>query len=198
MGTTLPDLRVVPLHEVYPDREGRLDVYRDGDADRLRDAVGMQPAPVALDLRELVYLGYSFSKHTIVRLLQEAPGPVCAVGSDDERFLDGLSDALAHGRTALYLAPSVDAVGISGGIVGAVTPFLAATFGLLLTRGPLGTGELATDLGVSPQNAKSRVDRLLDLRLVSRSKVTSPTGGKEWSNATLFAAPPREDSGLSV
>lgn len=186
MAAPLPDLAVVALRGLYSDRAGRLDVFHDGDDRRLRDAVSDAAddaaAPVALDLHGLVYLGYSFAKHTVVRLLHDADGPVVAVGPDDPTFLDGLADALTYGRAALYLAPTPRDVGRSGRAIGATTPTLDETFRVLLRLGPLGTGDLAAELDTSPQNAKNRVDRLVELGLATRLKVSSPSGGMEWLN----------------
>ena len=186
MGSPLPDLDAVTLRDVYPGRAGRLDLYHDGDDRRLQDAVRDATedgaAPVVLDLHGLVYLGYSFAKHTVVRLLHGADRPVVATGPDDPTFLDGLEDALAYGKAALYLAASVSDIGRLGRVLGATTPALSQTFDVLLRLGPLGTGELAAELDTSPQNAKNRVDRLVQLGLASRSKVSSPSGGVEWWN----------------
>ena len=194
MGFPLPDLDVVALCDVYPDRSGRLDLYRDGDDRRLRDAVQGRGSggttPVVLDLHGLVYLGYSFAKHTVVRLLDEADRPVAAVGPDDSTFLDGLEDALTYGKSALYLAPAVLSVGQSGRVLGATTSVLSQTFDILLRLGPLGTGELATELDTSPQNAKNKVDRLVQLGLAARSKVSSPSGGVEWWNRLAVLGEP--------
>ena len=186
MGTPLPDLRVVALRDVYPERSGRLDVFRDGDDARLRDAVGDGSGPVVLDLHGLVYLGYSFAKHTVVRFIHESGRPVVAVGTYDPILLDGLVDALAYGRAALYLTPTRADIGRAGRALGAMTPPLTETFDTLLRLGPVGTGELAAELDTSPQNAKNRIDRLVELGLAARSKVSSPSGGTEWMNRLAF------------
>lgn len=145
-------------------------------------------AVVFFDLRGKEYVGYSYAKPTIRKqLIRRNNGEygerrfvLVAPLSND--FLDGVSHALEEEKLLMYAVEDPDDFGRAGSLVGAKSDALRETFTILLQRAPISTGDLATMLDTTPQNAKNRIDRLVDLGIVIRSKEVSRTGGYEWIN----------------
>lgn len=187
MITVLPEVAVVDLQELF-DR-ARLDRVEEGDFAALDRAIQDQPsgAVVALDLRKLEYLGYSFAKRTIRRALKRRK-----VGEYDERqlivaadqgreFLDGLQTALHEQKLFMLVVPGPESLE-KGRLLGAAPAYLEDTFKALLELGEATTSELASSIAQSVQNTKNRLDRLHEVGLLRREKVPSASGGREWKN----------------
>lgn len=145
-------------------------------------------AVVIFDLREIRYLGYSYAKPSLRRLFEMrnrgeyATRRFFITAPLEGDLLDGVAAAFSEKKMAAYAVDAPDRLGKSGKLIGAVTPALQETFDLLLQRGAMSTGDLARALDTSPQNAKNRVDRLVNQGLAVREKVSSETGGTEWIN----------------
>ena len=146
---------------------------------------------VAFCLQGVEYLGYSYAKSTIRKMHLRALNGKCdkrrfvLVTQRDEMVLDGLDAALKEKKLAMYAAPSPEAIGREGFLLGRTTHALTETFDVLLQQSPVTTGELAGKLNMSPQNTKNRIDRLVGLGLATREKVASESGGYEWLNRVM-------------
>lgn len=171
----------------------RLDLQGEEHAPLLHDRVCATPpdALVAFDLRGVRYLGYSYAKPTIRKALKQrnrgeyAGRRLLLISDLDDLFLEGTDAALKEEKLFMYVAPTPEAVGSKGQLVGRATRTLTETFDILLKESPITTGQLAELLNTSPQNAKNRIDRLVEMGAVTRQKVQSPTGGYEWLNRIL-------------
>lgn len=168
----------------------RLDLQGEEDGPKL-DAKIRDAAPDALvvfNLHGVKYLGYSYSKPTIRKALErrnrgEYGGRRLVVISElDDQFLEGLSAALRERKLIMYAAPSSEAIGREGKLIGRESDVLSETFKALLRKAPVTTGTLSQYLNTSPQNVKNRIDRLEKMGIVEREKIKSETGGYEWLN----------------
>jgi len=148
-------------------------------------------ATVAFDLRGVKYLGYSYAKPTIRKILKRrnrgeyGERRLFLVSQIDDLFLEGIRAALREEKLVMHVAPSPPDIGRDGQLIGRATQALNETFEVLLRHAPITTGELANYLDTYPQNAKNRIDRLLEMGIVAREKVQSSTGGYEWLNRVL-------------
>lgn len=191
MTIVLPEVSVVDLHELY-DRD-RLDKTRDGHLQRLDRAVRDQPsgAVVVLDLRSLEYLGYSFVKRTLRKVLRRRNAgeygdrQIILAAEQDPDFLDGTETALEEKKLFALVIPDPDAFRRdrnAGQLLGAAPGYLEDTFNALRELEEATTGELARAIDQSVQNTNNRLKRLEEMGLVRRQKVASPSGGREWRN----------------
>lgn len=153
-------------------------------------------ALVVFDLRDVEYLGYSYAKGTIRKLLMRrnrgelGERRLFLLGPTKYSFLEGTERALADQNCFMYMFESPADFARRGVLIGAkargnhdrVGNVLEPTFHMLLTKRSVTTGEAATLLDTTPQNMKNRFDRLVEMGIVVRDKATSPTGGHEWSN----------------
>jgi hypothetical protein len=143
---------------------------------------------LGIDLRGAEYVGLSYAKRTILRLvIQRMDGSlgerklfIVAPAGEDE-FLEGLRDALKeHGLFMLVAAteqPLSDPY-----LIGDVPAAIEETFDVLKRSAPVTTGSLARLLRQTPQATKNRLDRFDTMGLLKREKIPSPTGGLEWEN----------------
>lgn len=192
MTIVLPEVSVIDLRELYEDRS-RLDKTKDGDLERLDRAVREQPpgSVVALDLRPLEYLGYSFAKRTLRKVLRRRNAgeyddrQIILVAEQDPEFLDGTETALKEEKLFTLVVPDPDAIRRdqrAGQLLGAAPAHLEDTFDALRELEDPTTGELARAINESVQNTNNRLRRLEEMGLVRREKVSSPSGGREWRN----------------
>jgi hypothetical protein len=187
MRTDLPGLTKISLRELAStdllDRQGEehaiiLDQVIRGTAP---DAV------LALDLRGVQYLGYSYAKRaireTVLRRNEGVYGNrrIILISEKDEEFLEGVNAALSDEGLFMLVTPEEHSLRESW-LIGDVPTYLQETFQLLRQSAPVPTGTLARLLDQTPQNTKNRVDRLVEMGLVRREKQVSPTGGLEWVN----------------
>lgn len=168
----------------------RLDLQGEDDALILDERIRRTPndALIAFRLQGVEYLGYSYAKPTIREALKERNAGTYGerrfflISEVDESFLEGIHAALREEGLFMYVSPSQEAVGSKGRLIGKATDALSETFEVLLQLGPSTTGEIASAIDTSPQNAKNRIDRLSAMGVVDREKVKSPSGGEEWLN----------------
>lgn len=172
--------------ERYKERELYRDYERAGkdvEAYLRRSAPGM----VALDFRGIKFLGYSYAKSTVVRALRLASSGeiedlrVIAI-TDSGLSLEELEVALERFDLALIVLSSGEEEYAEGIIVGKLPEYLRSTWDVLAGLGPSTTAEVAEKIGESLQNTNQRLKRLNTMGLISREKVMSPTGGREWLN----------------
>jgi len=172
--------------------EERLDTQGEVHRDFIDDAIRAMPshATVALDLRGVDYLGYSYSKRALREILfrrnEGAYGErkLFLIADQGMDFIDGLEAALRERKIFALVAPSPDTLE-GAHLVGEVPDYIAETFDIVRRHGPIATGSLAKLIGQSPQNTKNRLDRLAEMGLLKREKQPSPTGGLEWINRIL-------------
>lgn len=192
MTTVLPEVAVIDLHELYAPRT-RLDKPQEDDLGRLDEAVRDQPsgAVVALDLRQLEYLGYSFVKQTIRKILRRRNAgeygerQIVLVAEPDPEFLDGTETALKEKKLFALVVPEPGVLRKdpqAGELLGAAPSYLEETFRTLRDLEEATTGQLARAIDQSVQNTNNRLKRLEEMGLVRREKVSSPSGGREWRN----------------
>jgi len=170
----------------------RLDKQGEAHRDVLDEAIrSTRPgAVVALDLRGVDYLGYSYAKRAIREVLlrrsENAYGErkLFIVADQGPDFIDGLEAALRERRMFTLVASSADSLD-GAQLIGDVPDYIAETFELVRRHGPVATGSLAKMIGQSPQNTKNRLDRLAEMGVLHREKQASPTGGLEWVNRIL-------------
>lgn len=192
MTTVLPEVAVIDLHELYAPRT-RLDKPQEDDLGRLDEAVRDQAsgAVVALDLRQLEYLGYSFVKQTIRKILRRRNAgeygerQIVLVAEPDPEFLDGTETALKEKKLFALVVPEPGVLRKdpqAGELLGAAPSYLEETFRTLRDLEEATTGQLARAIDQSVQNTNNRLKRLEEMGLVRREKVSSPSGGREWRN----------------
>jgi Fic family protein len=171
----------------------RLDLQGEEHGPILEDLVRETAAEaiVAFDLRGIKYLGYSYAKPTVRKILKRrnrgeyGERRLFLISQIDDLFLEGIHAALKEEKLIMHVSPSPSGLGRDGRLIGKATQALNETFDVLLRRAPITTGGLANCLDISPQNAKNRIDRLLEMGIVAREKVQSSTGGYEWLNRVL-------------
>lgn len=192
MTTVLPEVTVVDLHELYAPRT-RLDKPQENDLNRLDRAVRDQPpgGVVVLNLRQLEYLGYSFVKQTIRKVLRRRNAgeygerQIVLVAEMDPEFLDGTETALEEKKLFTLVVPEPGSLRQdpqAGELLGAAPSYLEETFRTLQELEEATTGELARAINQSVQNTNNRLKRLEEMGLARREKVASPSGGREWQN----------------
>lgn len=188
MAFTLADCRTIALRDAFG--EERLDRQGEEHWPRLDQLIREEPrdAVIALDLRGLLYVGYSYAKATIRRTLQRraagdyAERRLFLVADQGNLFLDGIEAALEQAGLFALVTDAPDAAVDRGRLIGAVPDYIRSTFDTLRRIAPVTTGALAREIDQSPQNTKNRLDRLYAMGLLRREKVPSPTGGLEWLN----------------
>lgn len=188
MISNLAGLRHLNFRDIYG--LSRLDNQGEEHWPRLDMLIREQPGTslVAFDLRGLEYLGYSYAKPTIRRvLLQRNKGEygerrMFLVADQGPKFLDGIEAALREKELFMLVAPSLDRPVEAGWLIGLIPDYVRATFDVLRSQAPIPTGKLAEAIGQSPQNTKNRLDRLQNMGLLRREKIPSPSGGLEWLN----------------
>lgn len=143
---------------------------------------------IALDLRGLKYLGYSYAKATIRQvLLRRNAGEYCGrrlflVADQGQQFLDGINAALSEKELFMLVSSNLEHPTKACFFVGSIPDYVQSTFEVLRSHEPIPTGKLAHLINQSPQNTKKRLDRLHSMGLLRREKVPSPSGGLEWLN----------------
>lgn len=192
MPRYLPDHALIVLNSLYKEKQGSLDVFSPSDQVRFDEETCSAGTPVvALDISGLDYFGYSFAKHTIGHSISRVPQAPAVFAFPDrgDHFLEGIADGLHKVGVALYVTDSIGEAPAKGRLIGKVTQPLTEVFDLLLRRGPTSTGEIATALDITAQNAKNRVDRLIQSKLATRDKQASASGGHEWINTAHVHKP---------
>lgn len=188
MNRTLPEFSPIRLRNEF----GRSSLALEGEehGPLLDSAIRQRPenAVIAVDLRGLEYLGYSYAKATVrAALLRRIRGEyeqrqILLVSDQGDAFLDGLVRALRDKKLFMAVLQSLDSPLAKADLIGDVPGYIKATFKELARTAPVSTGSLARALGESAQNTKNRLDRLQEMGLLKREKVASPTGGLEWLN----------------
>lgn len=143
---------------------------------------------IGLDLRELDFLGYSYSKPTIRRpIMRQISGEydqkrIFIVADQDESFFDGLERALLDKKLAALLASHPSEPITEWKILGKLSDHLHQTFDRLIEVGPISTSDFAKKIDQSVPNTNARLRDLQSLGLIQRYESTSPSGGREWVN----------------
>lgn len=187
MRTDLPDLTRVSLRVLAS--SDRLDRQGEEHAIKLDQIIrGTAPeSVVALDLRGLEYIGYSYAKRaireTVLRRNEGVYGDrrIILVSEHDDELLEGVTAALDDKNLFMLVTPDEHSLRKSW-LIGDVPDYLQETFRHLQRSAPVPTGTLAKLLDQTPQNTKNRIDKLVEMGLVRREKQVSPTGGLEWVN----------------
>lgn len=190
MRTVLPDAERISFLESFG--QERLDKQGEVHRDILDEAIrSLAPdAVVALDLRGVDYLGYSYAKRALREILlrrnEGAYGErkLVVVADQEADFVDGLEAALRERKMFAMVMTGPDSLE-GAHLVGEVPDYIAETFEAVRRHGPIATGSLAKMIDQSPQNTKNRLDRLSEMGLLKREKQPSPTGGLEWINSIL-------------
>lgn len=190
MRVTLPDAERISFLESFG--QDRLDKQGETHRDFLDDRIlSMAPdAVVALDLRGVDYLGYSYAKRALREILlrrnegRYGERRLYIVADQDQDFIDGLEASLRERKMFTMVVPGPDSLE-GAQLVGEVPDYIAETFEAVRRHGPIATGSLAKMIDESPQNTKNRLDRLAEMGLLKREKLPSPTGGLEWINSIL-------------
>ncbi len=190
MKTTLSEFARISLRDLTS--TDRLDRQGDEHFERLERAIlgTHRSAVIALDLRELDYIGYSYTKRVLREvLMQRNEGKYddrrfFIVADQGDEFLEGLEAALLDKKLFMMVTGDIEDLK-EARLIGAVPDYLEETFKILLRVAPIPTGSLAKLLDQSPQNTKNRLDRLFEMGLLRREKEVSPTGGLEWVNWVL-------------
>lgn len=187
MTTVLPEVAIIDFRDLFG--RTRLDRVQEEDFATLDRAIEQQAsgAVVVFDLRRLEYLGYSFAKRTIRKVLRrrsagEYDDRQFVLAADQGReFMEGLQTALREEKLFMLVVPKPEALE-EGRLVGAAPGYLEDTFNALRDLGEATTAELARSIDQSVQNTKNRLDRLHEMGLLRREKIPSPSGGREWKN----------------
>lgn len=187
MKAILPDSVRIEIRELGPTDQ----LYNRGEEHgRLLDLMirhAEDGSVIAIDLRGLEYIGYSYAKRAIREvLLRRNDGEygdrrLFLVADQSMEQLEGLEKALEEKKLFMLLCERPDSLE-GGHLIGEAPQYLQETFDVLRKTAPVTTGSLAKLIDQSPQNTKNRLDRLESMGLVRREKEPSPTGGLEWVN----------------
>ncbi|PQJ36793.1 hypothetical protein BSZ35_00110 [Salinibacter sp. 10B] len=193
MKTVLPDIESFSFREEF----GSEILHDVEEAERNRPDLDRfirsrpEKAVIALDLRGLEYIGYSYSKPTVrTPLRRQSSGEygdrhIILLSEEQDDFLDGIETALSEEGMAVLVASSADDPLSDIKPIGEVKPHLMETFEVVRESAPATTAEVASRLGQSVQNANNRLRSLDELGLIRREKVSSPSGGQEWQVRVL-------------
>jgi len=193
MTSVLPDIRILDFREVF-DAEVLYDGSQ-GEEHLLEIGRHIRSQPdgvvVAFDLRNLEYIGYSYSKPTIrTPLRRQNAGEygkrrIILLSEERGEFLEGIEAALNEEDMAVLVTESVDTPLDNLEPIGHIKNHLLETLQVVKEVSPATTARVASRLDQSLQNANNRLRSLDDLGLIRREKVDSPSGGKKWQVRVL-------------
>jgi hypothetical protein len=188
MRESLPDVKIFSLADRFSDtlfaRQGP-DHWPSYDAWANSNRDG---SLLGMDLRRVEYVGLSYAKRTILRLVRQRMDGLLGerklfivAPAGDEDLLEGLRDALKEHDLFMLVAPTAEPL-LDPYLIGDVPTAIHETFNVLKRSAPITTGALARLLQQTPQATKNRLDRFKMMGLLRRVKISSPTGGLEWEN----------------
>ena len=161
--------------------------------------------PVIFDLNGLEYIGYSYAKQTIRRSLQKLLDGKYAIsaillrydGDDVKTKLDGISYALfERGMTCILENAAKSSYQLAGYLTYEESVFdtvkdrnkrekMRAIMELLLKKKELYTNEVAKKLALKLPYCNRLLDELAAMRLITRVKEASPSGGPIYLNQIM-------------
>ncbi len=174
----------------FSEKYERTELYKDYDqayADVTAFVRSSGDDLIVLDFSGVTFLGYSYSKATVVPAIQLAVtgsegGKRVVVYAGEGLDISELTAALERFKQAVIILSTPGGKSADGHIVGALPEHLLDTWSVVAGHDGATTAEISELIEESLQNTNQRLKKLNELGLIRRQRTSSPSGGWEWIN----------------